>query len=666
MPTTRVARVAVSTGLAWLLLYEVAVIAGLDIGVLADRAVHDLLLVAAAGLCLGGALRHRGAERTAWLLLAAGVCAWTAGEIYYTAVLWDDPSPPVPSPADAGYLLFPPLAVLGCVLLARVHQTDRSAAVRVDGVMTALAVGSLCAAIVLESIGDADALTLAYPLADLVLLGVLVGTLTRRHWVVDRTWLLLIAGVLLFFLADSLYTVQVAKGTYASGGWFDAGWWAGLFAIAVASQQRRAVAAAPVRSGEAVTIVAPLLTGAVGLGVLVYSAVEPLNLIAVGLAAAALLGVMLRLVLTFRQASALLRASRSEALSDSLTGLGNRRGLERALVRALSDDAPADWVLGIYDLNGFKTYNDTFGHPAGDALLVRLGERLRDAVGPRGEAFRMGGDEFCVLLRVAEADADVALERLREVLFERADGFDVTSAVGSVRLGGQVGDAATALRVADQRMYAEKAGGRLSAPRQSAEVLKRALAEHGGLSDPTSPGADAEAPASLAAVIARRLGMPATEVQDVRLATELRDVGLIAVPDDVLAAPGSLSDQQWSVLRRHTLLGERIIAAAPALATVARLVRSSHEHYDGSGYPDGLAREEIPRGARIVTVVDAFDAQLRPRPHAEPRTVAEAMGELRRCAGTTFDPVVVTALIEVVGEPELSGWTQPVRAPAAG
>jgi two-component system cell cycle response regulator len=128
------------------------------------------------------------------------------------------------------------------------------------------------------------------------------------------------------------------------------------------------------------------------------------------------------------------------------------------------------------------------------------------------------------------------------------------------------------------------------------------------------------------------------------------------VPDHVLAEPGPLTDEQWTVLRRHTLLGERIIAAAPALQSVAKLVRSSHEHYDGSGYPDGLRGEQIPRGARIIAVVDAFDAQLRPRPHQAVRTPSEAVDELRD--SPAFDPVVVAALIDVVGDLELSGWAQ--------
>ena len=647
----RVARYAIRLGLAWLLLYELSVVAGFGLGPLDDRGAHDVLLVLASALSFAGAARRYGTERLAWLLLAGGVTCWTAGEIYYTAVLWTDPSPPVPSPADMGYLLLPVFAVAGFLLLARVHRTAASAAVRVDGIIAALAVGSLGAAITVQAVGHAGVVALAYPVSDLVLIGVLVGTLTRRGWHLDRTWLLLICGIGTFFVADSLYTVKVADGTYASGGWFDAGWWAGLFLVAVAAHQRPQVTEQSQQSADAMIMVAPVITGAVGIGVLVVSSVSRLNLLAVTLASAALIGVMLRLVLTFRQYLGMVRVSRTEALSDSLTGLGNRRGLERALERILDGPRSANWALGLFDLNGFKTYNDTFGHPAGDALLVRLGRRLEQAVPLPGRAYRMGGDEFCVLLHVRDRDVDAELERLRAALCERAEDFEVTAAAGVVRLGPAEGitDASVALRIADQRMYAEKAGGRLSAPRQSAEVLKRALAEHGGeLSSP------AEEAGPLAAVIARRLGLPPTEVQDVRLATELRDVGLIAVPDHILAEPGPLTDEQWAVLRRHTLLGERIIAAAPALHSVARLVRSSHEHYDGSGYPDGLRGEQIPRGSRIVAVVDAFDALVRERPYARAMTPAEAVEELQ--GSGEFDPVVLAALVDVVGDLDRTGW----------
>jgi two-component system cell cycle response regulator len=186
-------------------------------------------------------------------------------------------------------------------------------------------------------------------------------------------------------------------------------------------------------------------------------------------------------------------------------------------------------------------------------------------------------------------------------------------------------------------MYANKHAGRTSAGRQSKDVLLRALAErHPEL------GTHAETVA-LAADTAEALGLPADEVEQVRHASELHDVGKVAIPDAILGKPGPLTAEEWEFVHRHPVIGERIILAAPALARVATLVRASHERWDGAGYPDGLANERIPVGARIVAVADAFAAMTAGRPYRARRTAAEALDELRRHAGTQFDPVVVDA-----------------------
>src|ERR687887_476875 len=204
----------------------------------------------------------------------------------------------------------------------------------------------------------------------------------------------------------------------------------------------------------------------------------------------------------------------------------------------------------LFDLDGFKTYNDPCGPLAGDALLTRLGRALEHAVAAHGRAYRLGGDEFCVL-----ADAQAAAE---------------------VELA-------------------------------AAEALDQA-----------------------------------------RLTAELHDVGKVAIPDAIINKPGPLDDAEWAFMKRHTLIGERIVAAAPALCGVAKLVRASHERWDGGGYPDGLAGEDIPLGARIVAVCDTYDAIIADRPYRPARRAAEALAELRRCAGTQFDPAVVDAFVAVL------------------
>jgi diguanylate cyclase (GGDEF)-like protein len=329
-----------------------------------------------------------------------------------------------------------------------------------------------------------------------------------------------------------------------------------------------------------------------------------------------------------------LRASRRElehaALTDPLTGLANRRALVNHLART------ERCVLMLFDLNGFKSYNDAFGHQAGDALLTRLGRALQDAVAPTGAAYRLGGDEFCVIAPVTQR-AELELAAL-EALCERGEGFDVTASFGAVVLGEEAADGSEALRIADERMYAQKADGPTSASRQSTAVLTRALAErHPDLGDHT------DVVAQLSEDVALAMGLEREEIDQVRAAAALHDIGKVAIPDAILSKPGPLDEEEWAFMKRHTLIGERIIAAAPALTAVARLVRASHERWDGTGYPDQLAGTDIPLGARVVAVCDAYDAIVADRPYRPARSSAQAIAELRRCAGTQFDPQVVAA-----------------------
>jgi HD-GYP domain-containing protein (c-di-GMP phosphodiesterase class II) len=153
-------------------------------------------------------------------------------------------------------------------------------------------------------------------------------------------------------------------------------------------------------------------------------------------------------------------------------------------------------------------------------------------------------------------------------------------------------------------------------------------------------------------MLARSLGLGKAELKRVELAAELHDIGKIAIPETILEKPGRLTDEEWSFIRRHTEIGEQIMLAAPSLAYAADLVRSHHEHHDGSGYPDGLAGEEIPFGARIIAVCDAFGAMTKKRAYHDAISVAYALAELRRCSGTHFDPQVVCAFCELIAQPE--------------
>src|SRR4051812_29631156 len=375
--------------------------------------------------------------------------------------------------------------------------------------------------------------------------------------------------------------------------------------------------------------------GATG-SVLAAMGVVPLAMLVVGLILVALGAVSLR---------ASRRELESHANTDALTGFGNRRRLMADVQRrARSATAERPAALMLFDLNGFKNYNDTFGHPAGDALLLRLGTALAEAVVPfGGRAYRPGGDEFCV---IADATQREALERAAaRALSETGEGFVISTAFGTVVIPQDTRDVTEAMRHADNAMYAQKHSGRATAGRQSTDVLLRALSErHPDLGDHLDDVTD------LAEAVAARPGVEGEELTQLRHAAALHDIGKVAIPDAIINKPTTLSDDEWAFMRRHTIIGERIIAAAPALGLAARLVRASHEAFDGSGYPDRLAAEEIPLGARIIAICDAYDAMISRRPYSTAKTSADALAELRRCAGTQFDPALVAIFEQVIAE----------------
>src|SRR4051794_26291311 len=263
-------------------------------------------------------------------------------------------------------------------------------------------------------------------------------------------------------------------------------------------------------------------------------------------------------------------------------------------------------------------------------------------MGDAARAYRMGGDEFCVLAPVDDGNPLATLERGRRALGEVGDGFEISAAHGCVLVPEEADDAGSALGIADRRMYAEKATARRSADEQSRDVLLKALEEHH-----PDLGAHVHDVGLLAAAVAGELGLDARSLQHVRHAAELHDIGKVAVPSAILDKPDKLDADEWAFIARHTVIGERILGAAIALRPVATLVRASHEHYDGNGYPDGLRGEEIPLGARIVSVCDAYDAMTSDRPYQRALDPDAALAELRRCAGTQFDPAVVEAFCRV-------------------
>ena len=625
-------------------------VAGFDAGPLAwllEKWGYNVVLVGSGLACLARGVKVR-EERTAWLTMGVGVVGWALGNVYYTVVLWDLDPIPIPSVSDVLWLGYYPIVYVAVAMLLRARIARFHASLWVDGALAALAVAALSAAVVFQSVlhstgGDPIevATNLAYPLGDLVLLGMVTGGVALTGWKPGRTWGALALSFIIFGVSDGIYLWGNATGSWQAGSVFEAGWPAATLLLAWAAwMPPRHVRPRPLEGRR--TLVVPTLFALLGLTLLISDHFSRLNLLAVALAWASLLAVIGRFGMTFFANLTMLADSRSEALTDALTGLGNRRRLMRDVDEVLHADGGTPSVLVLFDLNGFKGYNDVFGHPAGDALLARLGARLGDAVSPDARAYRMGGDEFCVLAPIDTGNPLALLERGQRALGEIGDGFEISAAHGCVLVPEEADDAGTALGLADRRMYAEKATARRSADEQSRDVLLKALEEHH-----PDLGDHVHDVGLLAEAVAEELGLTGQQLHHVRQAAELHDIGKVAVPSAILDKPGKLDADEWAFIARHTLIGERILGAAIALRPVAKLVRSSHERWDGSGYPDGLAGTAIPLGARIVTACDAYDAMTSDRPYQRSLGHGEALEELRRCAGTQFDPDVVDAFCRV-------------------
>jgi len=334
-----------------------------------------------------------------------------------------------------------------------------------------------------------------------------------------------------------------------------------------------------------------------------------------------------------------------QALTDDLTGLGNRRRLLADLERAIAegtDHSPA--VLAMFDLDGFKAYNDTHGHPAGDALLARLGARLAATFAGSGAAYRLGGDEFCVLKHGSPAELEEAIRQALDALTE--EHAEIRSSCGFALLPREARDASSALRIVDQRMYAQKDNHRVSVKRQARDLLLAVVDQHAPELRPHSDWV-----ADLARSVANHLAIDPEAIDDIVLAADLHDIGKVVIPSSILHKPGPLDKGEWEVMRRHTVTGESILVSAPPLRGVAKIVRSTHERVDGGGYPDGLEGDQIPLGARIIAVCDAFDAMTSDRAYRQAMPREAAIAELEAASGTQFDPLVVAAARAVLEHP---------------
>ena len=580
-------------------------------------------------------------ERVAWTVITVAMACWTFGEIWYAAFKPET----YPSMADLGFIAFYPLLYVGIVLLLRSRARTIARALWLDGATAALAAGAFGAAVIFEVVADvtegstsAVVTNLSYPLGDVLLLSAVFGVFALTGWRPGLRWTLLGLGVLSTALADVVYLFQSAEGTYVEGTWIDIFWPAAMLLIAASAWVNDRTRAGLAVAGRPLLAV-PAVCTLVATGILVYDHFTRLNILAIVLATGTLVLVVARLALTFRENQRLFELTHREATTDMLTGLGNRRQLVADLERRLAADSVPPTLLMLFDLDGFKSYNDTFGHPAGDALLARLGAKLASVPEGDGAAYRLGGDEFCLIAAVADGEAEPLIDRACAALSERGEGFEIETSFGAIVLPDDAPDASHALQLADERLYAQKYSRRGESDRTMAALLEALSVREPSLQE------QLEGAGALAADVGRVLGLRRDELDELERAAQLHDLGKLAVPDEILSKPGPLDEREWAFVRQHTIVGERILRASPALRSVATVVRASHENWDGSGYPDGLTGEDIPLASRIIRACNAFVAMTSERPYREAMSVDEAVNELMRCAGTEFDPTVVRVLV---------------------
>jgi diguanylate cyclase (GGDEF)-like protein/putative nucleotidyltransferase with HDIG domain len=359
-----------------------------------------------------------------------------------------------------------------------------------------------------------------------------------------------------------------------------------------------------------------------------------------------------------RQRDELARVSRADPLTDALNRRGFEERFELELAEARRTGRPL--AIAVLDLDDFKRVNDRAGHAAGDELLRLTVRRMREALRPMDAVGRMGGDEFAVLFPGAGvADAEIAVGHLRSALVG-----EVAASTGHSVFPADGVTAQELFGMADRRLYAAKG------PRdRSVGIVGLELSWATALADAVDRRMNAEHPhsrsvAHYAVAIASRLGWTGSQLEELRLAATLHDVGKVSIPDRILKKPTALDTAEYAEIQRHTSIGAEMLSRIDGLEAVVLWVRHSHERFDGSGYPDGLAGDEIPGASRILFAADAFDAMTSDRPYRRALEMEQAVEELRANSGSQFDPDCVAALVDSLTHPaEHTDPAEPTHPP---
>jgi len=331
---------------------------------------------------------------------------------------------------------------------------------------------------------------------------------------------------------------------------------------------------------------------------------------------------------------------------DSLTGLYNRAYFEEELKR-LNNSRFYPLSIVMLDVNGLKVVNDTFGHHEGDRLLQHLSQVLT-SVSRQGDILaRIGGDEFAILLPFTTSEQTREFcERIKKVC--QQDKIEPiylrpNISLGHTTQGGEYKDTNSLLKEADRNMYQDKLFNGKSREKHFLEAFRIVLAER----DPHTSD-HAQRLQELALSLGKRVGLTEYQLGNLKLLALLHDIGKISILDSILFKTYILTPSEWEKMREHSRIGYRMAKNIPDFAPIAQEILYHHEHWDGTGYPDGLKGEKIPLLSRIISIVDAYDVMQSRRPYKGPITKTKALKEIKSCAGTQFDPQLVEIFLKIV------------------
>jgi diguanylate cyclase (GGDEF)-like protein/PAS domain S-box-containing protein len=329
---------------------------------------------------------------------------------------------------------------------------------------------------------------------------------------------------------------------------------------------------------------------------------------------------------------------------DYLTGLFNRRFYEEVLIK-LDTEENYPMTLVMADVNGLKMINDSFGHAVGDQLLQKASNVIKSGCRENDVIARLGGDEFVIILARTDAETAALIIKRLEMLAarEKIRGLKLSIAFGSRTKTRKEENIQQVLKNAEDDMYRHKLYESASMRSKTIELIMNTLYEKSNREMMHSSRVG-----QICEKIGMRMKLDQDEINQIRTAGLIHDIGKMGIDEKILNKPGTLSDDEWKEIQRHPEIGYRILSSANEFSEMANCILEHHERWDGRGYPKGLKGEEISLQGRIVAVADSFDAMTSDRTYRKGLAQDEAIAEIKRCAGTHFDPLVAKMLVEVV------------------